>query len=71
MADLGKSAFMELESAERARAMADALCISGNDFSTFEKAVSFLVPKAQYISNSKLISAEDLKDFAEVLKKVR
>jgi len=68
---LGRCAFMELDSAERARAMADALCISGNDFPTFEKAVSFLVPKSQFLSNSKLISAEDLKDFAEVLKKVR
>lgn len=68
---LGKSAFVELETAGRLSGIADALCIAGDNLEQLERAAALLVPKAQYLSTSKLISADDLKDFAEVLKKIR
>ena len=68
---LGRSAFMEMELAGRLCGIADALCIAGNDLGQLEKASALLVPKADYLSSSKLISAEDLKALAEVLRKLR
>jgi len=68
---LGKGALMEMESAERLRGIADALCIAGNDIGQLEKAAALLLPKAQYLPDSKSISVADLKDFTEVLKKIR
>jgi hypothetical protein len=69
---LGKFAVMELESADRLRGIADAVCISGNDFAQLEKAADLLVPKGQSVSsNSKFVSTDDLKDLAEILQKLR
>lgn len=69
---LGKFAIIELESAERLRAVADALCVSGNDFEQLAKAVSLLAPKSQTgSSDSKFISTDDLKTLAEILGKLR
>ena len=64
---LGKVAFIEIESAERLRGIADALCIAGNNFEQLEKATDLLVPKNQSIaSNSKSLSTDDLKGLAEI-----
>jgi hypothetical protein len=68
---LGRSAFAQIEQAERLSGVADALCISGGNFAQLEKAVALFVPKNSSIANSKQISTDDLKEFVELLKKIR
>lgn len=65
---LGRYALTELESAGRLGGIADALCVSGDQFGQFEKAAAVFVPKSH--SASKL-TADDLKEIAELAKKIR
>jgi hypothetical protein len=65
---LGRYAMAELASAGRLGGIADALCVSGNEFAQFEKAAAVFVPKLQAASK---LTAEDVKEFAELAKKIR
>jgi hypothetical protein len=68
---LFRSAFVEIELAARFNGLADAICISGNDFGQLEKAVNLFVPKAKYLSVPEIFSAKDLSSLADVIKQAR
>lgn len=67
----GRAAFIEIELTARYSALADAICISGNDISSFEKAAAVLVPKTKYLSAHGMISSKEIKSIAAVLKELR
>ncbi len=67
---LSRYAFVELELATRCSALADALCLAGDDFDRLRQTASVLVPKAKYLSAPDF-SLEDLKTVATVLKETR
>jgi hypothetical protein len=68
---LGRAALREIESAERLRGIADAICICGDSLENLQKAVVLLVPKGQSNSGNENPSAIDLKLFADVLKMLK
>src|SRR5205814_9030184 len=67
---LSRYAFVELELAARSNALADALCLAGEDFERLQQSASVLVPKARYLSPPE-ISVEDLKTAVSLLKEAR
>ena len=68
---LARSAFVEIELAARFNGLADALCISGNDFGQFEKAATVFVPKPKYLSAEGKFSSKEIQAIADVLKQLR
>jgi hypothetical protein len=65
---LSRSALVEIELSSRFNGLADALCISGNDFAQLERAASLLVPKSKLLSVPEIISTKDVEKLAEILK---
>jgi hypothetical protein len=68
---LGRTAFVEIELAARFSGLADALCISGENFDQLEKAVNFLVPGTKYLSVPEIFSTKDLDSVVQILKELR
>lgn len=67
---LSRIAFIEMELTVRFNGLADALCISGKDFSQLEKAAALLAPKTKYVSDvfsTKYVSSA----VAECLKQIK
>jgi hypothetical protein len=68
---LGRSAFVEIELAARFGGLADALCISGEDFERLEKAANVLVPGTKYLSVPEIFSTKDLGSLVDILKELK
>jgi hypothetical protein len=68
---LGRVACMEIELAARFNALADALCLAGDDFGQLERAALIVVPKSKYPSAPDLFSLKDIKAVADVVKPLR
>jgi hypothetical protein len=67
---LGRTAFVEIELAARFAAFADALCLAGENFEQFEKAVNLLSPGTKYLSVPEIFSVKDLSSVADILKQL-
>jgi hypothetical protein len=68
---LGRTAFVEIELAARFAACADALCLAGENFEQFEKAINLLSPGTKYLSVPEIFSVKDLNSVVDVLKQLR
>jgi len=68
---LGRTAFVEIELAARFAALADALCLAGDNFDQLEKAANLLLPGTKYLSVPEIFSTKDLGSVVEVLKELR
>jgi len=67
---LGRSAIIEIELSVRFNGLADALCLSGNNWEQFEKATLLMVPKTKHLT-SKDFSPKDYKWLIDILKSAR
>ena len=68
---LCRMASIENETAVRLNSIADALCLSGDDFVRFEKSVALLVPKTRFFAVSEFSSKKDLQEVLEMARKLR
>jgi len=68
---LCRTASIEIETAVRLSAIADALCLSGDDFARFEKSVALLVPKNRFFAVPESSSKKELQELLELARKLR
>jgi hypothetical protein len=68
---LGRAAFVEIELSARFSALADALCVAGDDFDRLEKSANLMLPGTKYLSVPEIFSTQDLDSLVEVIKAVK